>query len=113
MFFDDKIWMAKNEEKVSLLLRMANRHGLVTGATGTGKTITVKVMAESFSDAGVSVFLSDIKGDLTGMSQPGINTEDMQNTQGGGDVNAETIVTISNLTLVGPIVSIPVVSCAK
>ena len=78
MFFDDKIWMAKNEEKVSLLLRMANRHGLVTGATGTGKTITVKVMAESFSDAGVSVFLSDIKGDLTGMSQPGINTEDMQ-----------------------------------
>ncbi len=78
MFFDDKIWMAKNDEKVSLLLRMANRHGLVTGATGTGKTITVKVMAESFSDAGVSVFLSDIKGDLTGMSQPGINTEDMQ-----------------------------------
>ena len=78
MFFDDKIWMAKNDEKVSLLLRMSNRHGLVTGATGTGKTITVKVMAESFSDAGVSVFLSDIKGDLTGMSQPGINTEDMQ-----------------------------------
>lgn len=78
MFFDDKIWMAKNDEKVSLLLKMSNRHGLVTGATGTGKTITVKVMAESFSDAGVSVFLSDIKGDLTGMSQPGINTEDMQ-----------------------------------
>lgn len=78
MYFDDKIWMAKNEEKVNLLLKMSNRHGLVTGATGTGKTITVKVMAESFSDAGVSVFLSDIKGDLTGMSQPGINTEDMQ-----------------------------------
>ena len=78
MFFDEKIWMAKNDEKISLLLKMANRHGLVTGATGTGKTITVKVMAESFSDAGVSVFLSDIKGDLTGMSQPGIDTEDMQ-----------------------------------
>ena len=78
MYFDDKIWMAKNDEKVNLLLKMSNRHGLVTGATGTGKTITVKVMAESFSDAGVSVFLSDIKGDLTGMSQPGINTEDMQ-----------------------------------
>ncbi|MBR5931175.1 MAG: DUF853 family protein [Lachnospiraceae bacterium] len=78
MYFDEKIWMAKNEEKISLLLPLANRHGLVTGATGTGKTITVKVMAESFSDAGVSVFLSDIKGDLTGMSQPGINTEDMQ-----------------------------------
>ena len=78
MFFEDKIWMAKNEEKRFLLPPMANRHGLVTGATGTGKTITIKVMAESFSDAGVSVFLSDIKGDLTGMSVPGADTEDMQ-----------------------------------
>lgn len=78
MYFDDKIWMAKNENPVYLLPKMANRHGLVTGATGTGKTITIKVMAESFADAGVSVFLSDIKGDLTGMSQPGIDSEDMQ-----------------------------------
>ena len=78
MYFEDKIWMAKNEEKRFLLPPMANRHGLVTGATGTGKTITIKVMAESFSDAGVPVFLSDIKGDLTGMSVPGLNTEDMQ-----------------------------------
>lgn len=50
---------------------------------------------------------------IVGTSFEDLNTEDMQNTQGGGDVNAETIVTISNLTLVGPIVSIPVVSCAK
>ncbi|SFU96250.1 lichenicidin A2 family type 2 lantibiotic [Butyrivibrio sp. INlla21] len=50
---------------------------------------------------------------VVGASFEDLNTEDMQNTQGGGDVNAETIVTISNLTLVGPIVSIPVVSCAK
>ncbi|MCQ2529741.1 MAG: DUF853 domain-containing protein [Lachnospiraceae bacterium] len=78
MFFDDKIWMAKNENPIYLLPKMANRHGLVTGATGTGKTITIKVMAETFADAGVSVFLSDIKGDLTGMSQPGIDSEDMQ-----------------------------------
>ncbi len=78
MYFEDKIWMAKNEERISLLPKLANRHGLVTGATGTGKTVTIKVMAESFADAGVSVFLSDIKGDLTGMSQPGIDSEDMQ-----------------------------------
>lgn len=78
MFSNDLIWMAKNENPIYLLPKMANRHGLVTGATGTGKTITIKVMAESFSDAGVSVFLSDIKGDLTGMSVPGNNTEDMQ-----------------------------------
>ncbi len=78
MFYNDAIWMAKNENPIYLLPKMANRHGLVTGATGTGKTITIKVMAEAFSDAGVSVFLSDIKGDLTGMSVPGNNTEDMQ-----------------------------------
>ena len=78
MFYEDKIWMAKNEEKWFLLPPLANRHGLVTGATGTGKTITIKVMAESFSDAGVPVFLSDIKGDLTGMSVPGKDSEDMQ-----------------------------------
>ena len=78
MFYDGKIWMAKNEEKLFLLPRMANRHGLICGATGTGKTITLKVMAEAFSDAGVPVFVSDIKGDLSGMSEPGIDTEDMQ-----------------------------------
>lgn len=78
MFYNDLIWMAKNENPIFLLPRMANRHGLVTGATGTGKTITIKVMAEAFSDAGVSVFLSDIKGDLTGMSVPGADSEDMQ-----------------------------------
>lgn len=78
MFYEDKIWMAKNEERIFLLPPLANRHGLVTGATGTGKTITIKVMAEAFSDAGVPVFLSDIKGDLTGMSVPGNATEDMQ-----------------------------------
>lgn len=50
---------------------------------------------------------------VVGASFEDLNTEDMQNTQGGGDVNGETIVTISNLTLVGPIVSIPVVTCAK
>ena len=55
----------------NLLLRRANRHGLVTGATGTGKTVTLQVMAEGFSAAGVPVFAADIKGDLSGISQPG------------------------------------------
>jgi len=56
---------------VHILPRMANRHGLVAGATGTGKTVTLQRLAESFSRAGVPVFLADIKGDLSGISQPG------------------------------------------
>ena len=79
MFANNALLVAANEQPVYLLPQMAARHGLITGATGTGKTVTVKVLAEAFSDAGVPVFLSDIKGDLTGMSAPGINTEDLQN----------------------------------
>ena len=79
MFYDNKIWIGvSGEEKVSILPQMANRHGLIAGATGTGKTVTLKVLAESFSDAGVPVFLADIKGDLAGMCQCGIDNEDMQ-----------------------------------
>ena len=54
-----------------LLPGMGNRHGLIAGATGTGKTITLQVMAEHFSAIGVPVFMADVKGDLTGISQPG------------------------------------------
>ena len=54
-----------------LLPGLANRHGLITGATGTGKTVTLQKLAESFSDIGVPVFMTDIKGDLTGISQQG------------------------------------------
>ena len=64
MFVDGNIWMSKNENQQYLLGKMANRHGLIAGATGTGKTITLKVMAESFSDMGVPVFMADVKGDL-------------------------------------------------
>ena len=78
MLYDRKIWMAQSDENLYLLPSMANRHGLIAGATGTGKTITMKVMAESFSDLGVPVFFSDVKGDLTGMCVPGNDTEDMQ-----------------------------------
>ena len=80
MLRDNKIWVANTEngENVFLLPKMANRHGLIAGATGTGKTITLKVLAESFSDMGVPVFLADVKGDLSGMVEEGRDSEDMQ-----------------------------------
>ncbi|MBQ8216637.1 MAG: DUF853 family protein [Oscillospiraceae bacterium] len=78
MYKDSKIWAAKSDKRIYLLPEMANRHGLIAGATGTGKTITMKVLAESFSDMGVPVFLADIKGDLSGMLKPGADTEDMR-----------------------------------
>ncbi len=73
MLKDQKIFLGySNAGEVSLLPQMANRHGLVAGATGTGKTVTVQVLAEGFSSLGVPVFLSDIKGDLSGMLKPGM-----------------------------------------
>ena len=78
MFTDGKIWIAKNDERIFIEPSMANRHGLIAGATGTGKTVTLKVMAESFSDMGVPVFLSDVKGDLSGMCCPGEDSESIQ-----------------------------------
>ena len=60
-----------NQQPLQLLPALANRHGLITGATGTGKTVTLQRMAESFSAIGVPVFMADVKGDLTGISQPG------------------------------------------
>ena len=61
-------------EPQDLLLKYANRHGLIAGATGTGKTVTLQILAEAFSDAGVPVFLSDVKGDLSGLAQAGSHT---------------------------------------
>ena len=75
MYTENKIWMAQSDKRLFLLPSMANRHGLIAGATGTGKTITMKVMAESFSEMGVPVFLADIKGDLTGMCEKGTETK--------------------------------------
>nr|WP_137677224.1 helicase HerA-like domain-containing protein [Parerythrobacter lutipelagi] len=66
--------LAANGEKQYLDLGRANRHGLIAGATGTGKTVTLQGMAESFSAAGVPVFLADVKGDLSGVSMPGSPT---------------------------------------
>ena len=65
------ILIAKGTTDLLLLPEMANRHGLIAGATGTGKTVTLQVLAENFSALGVPVFMADIKGDLTGVSQPG------------------------------------------
>ncbi|MBV8923985.1 MAG: DUF853 family protein [Bradyrhizobium sp.] len=67
----DRIFIGKGEQSAWLPLALANRHGLVTGATGTGKTVTLQVMAEGFARAGVPVFAADIKGDLSGISEIG------------------------------------------
>ena len=67
----EPLLIAKNKEPQYLLPQMSNRHGLVAGATGTGKTVTLQVMAEAFSQIGVPVFAADVKGDLSGISEPG------------------------------------------
>lgn len=75
MLYDGKIWVGTGEQPACLLPRMANRHGLIAGATGTGKTVSLKVLAEGFSDMGVPVFLADVKGDLSGMARPGEHSD--------------------------------------
>ena len=71
-----KIWLCQNDKGgIYMYPKMANRHGLIAGATGTGKTVTLKVLAESFSEMGVPVFLADIKGDVSGMCLPGEDSE--------------------------------------
>src|SRR4051812_21191877 len=72
---EEKIFIGKGEQPAWLTLGLANRHGLVTGATGTGKTVSLQVMAEGFARAGVPVFAADIKGDLSGISETGEATE--------------------------------------
>lgn len=79
MYINNKILIGKNEEKeLSIQLDKANRHGLITGASGSGKTITLKVMAESFSNAGVPVFLADVKGDIAGTGLIGETNESLE-----------------------------------
>jgi DNA helicase HerA-like ATPase len=69
-----QLLVAKGQTELYLLPKMANRHGLVAGATGTGKTVSLQVMAENFSRIGVPVFMADVKGDLSGICQPGFET---------------------------------------
>ena len=83
-----KVWLATSDKPVYLEPALANRHGLIAGATGTGKTVTLKVLAESFSDMGVPVFVADIKGDLSGMCTAGEENKHIRrsiDTMGLGD----------------------------
>lgn len=89
MYINNKLLLGKNESKEMYLLpKMANRHGLITGASGSGKTISLKVMAESFSNAGVPVFLVDVKGDLAATCKM-------------GDMNENVASRVENLKLEG------------
>ena len=75
----DPILVAKNADtELFLLPALANRHGLITGATGTGKTVTMQVLAESFSRLGVPSFMADVKGDFSGISAPGTASPKMK-----------------------------------
>lgn len=94
---DNAIFLGKSDKREELFLPLANRHGLVTGATGTGKTVTLQIMAESFCKAGVPVFAADVKGDLSGISQVGMPLEaltERANKIGFDDYGMEATPTI-------------------
>lgn len=74
MSSENGVLFAKGQSELRLLPEMADRHGLIAGATGTGKTVSLKVLCEKFSSIGVPVFLSDIKGDLSGTCKPGVSS---------------------------------------
>ncbi|HSL70230.1 MAG TPA: helicase HerA-like domain-containing protein, partial [Longimicrobiales bacterium] len=73
-----QILVGKGEQPVHLLAKYGNRHGMVAGATGTGKTVTLMVLAEGFSRLGVPVFIADVKGDVGGLALPGTPHEKIQ-----------------------------------
>ncbi|MEM9233961.1 MAG: helicase HerA-like domain-containing protein, partial [Pseudomonadota bacterium] len=70
-----KIFLGASDQDVELALKYANRHGMISGATGTGKTVTLQIMTEELSRAGVPVFVSDVKGDLSGLAVAGAEVE--------------------------------------
>lgn len=72
---DGAVYLGKGEKDQYLSLKYANRHGLIAGATGTGKTVTLQILAEGFSKAGVPVFAADVKGDLAGIAMPGADKD--------------------------------------
>ncbi|HPM05168.1 MAG TPA: DUF853 family protein, partial [Candidatus Cloacimonas sp.] len=74
----EQILLGKSEQNVYLNARYGNRHGLVSGATGTGKTVSLLVLAEGFSRIGVPVFIADVKGDVAGLAMPGVLSEKLQ-----------------------------------
>ena len=92
MLYEGKLLIGMGESPCFLLPKMANRHGLICGATGTGKTVTLKVMAESFSALGVPVFLADIKGDLAGCCMTGYPTDSINARLEGMGIDPEAFV---------------------
>lgn len=91
------IFLGQSEKREELFLALANRHGLVTGATGTGKTVTLQIMAEGFCNAGVPVFAADVKGDLSGISMAGEPKDfllERAKTMGFDDYGFEAVPTI-------------------
>ena len=92
MLANDKIWMAQGDVPCNLLLNQANRHGLIAGASGTGKTVTLKLMAEGFSAAGVPVFMADVKGDVTGMAAAGELTGFIEKRMDAFGINRDEFV---------------------
>jgi DNA helicase HerA-like ATPase len=94
---DSTIFIGQSTRREELFLAMANRHGLVTGATGTGKTVTLQILAEGFCDVGVPVFAADVKGDLSGIAMPGEPKDaliERAKTMGFDDYGFEAIPTI-------------------
>src|SRR5689334_21739214 len=75
---DNGIYFGQAESPVNLAPKFGNRHGLIAGATGTGKTVSLQTLAEGFSKIGVPVFMADVKGDLAGISQPGGGNEKVE-----------------------------------
>src|SRR2546429_683552 len=94
----DPILIAKDNEEIYLLPKMANRHGLIAGATGTGKSVTLRVMAEAFSKLGIPVFMGDVKGDLAGICQAGGDNAKSLTTQ-YGNVSAASVGAIQRRLL--------------
>ena len=94
---DSTVFIGQSAKREDLVLAMANRHGLVTGATGTGKTVTLQILAEGFCDAGVPVFAADVKGDLSGIAMEGEPKEalvERAKSMGFDDYGFEAIPTI-------------------
>src|SRR3546814_11789404 len=87
------IFLGKGEHDVYLLSRYGNRHGLVAGATGTGKSVSLMVLADGFSRLGVPVFMADVKGDIAGMAAAGTTSEKLQKTSEERRVGTECVST--------------------
>ncbi len=94
---NETVFIGKSTRRESLLLKLANRHGLITGATGTGKTVSVQIMAEGFSKHGVPVFCADVKGDLSGVAASGVSKDFLEKrakTIGFDDYEYEAFPTV-------------------